>query len=135
MVGRFVTVWATREALLYLCKYIFPVHFLTFNFNFSVVKNVNFYAVNLPILSLVVLILVAWLRGSLQDFLGGPVVKSSPANAGDTGSIPGPGGFHLSQGNQACVPQLLSPWALESMLLNNRSHRKEKLRVVPARHN
>ena len=26
-----------------------------------------------------------------MDFLGGPVVKSPPANAGDTDSIPGPG--------------------------------------------
>ena len=26
-----------------------------------------------------------------QDFPGGAVVKNSPANAGDTGSIPGPG--------------------------------------------
>ena len=26
-----------------------------------------------------------------EDFLGGPAVKSSPANAGDTGSISGPG--------------------------------------------
>ena len=86
----------------------FASSFLDFElYNFFVVKNVNLYAVNLPILSLVALILVAWLRGSLQDFLGGPVVKTSPANAGDTGSIPGPGGFHFSQGNQACVPQLL----------------------------
>ena len=27
----------------------------------------------------------------MLDFLDGPVVKNSPANAGDTGSIPGPG--------------------------------------------
>ena len=27
------------------------------------------------------------------DFPGGPVVRSLPANAGDMGSIPGPGGF------------------------------------------
>ena len=26
----------------------------------------------------------------------GPVVKNLPANAGDTGSIPGPGRFHLT---------------------------------------
>ena len=29
------------------------------------------------------------------DFPGGPVVKNPPANAGDTGSIPGPGGSHV----------------------------------------
>ena len=28
---------------------------------------------------------------------GGPVVKNPPANAGDTGSIPGPGRSHMSQ--------------------------------------
>ena len=30
-----------------------------------------------------------------QDFLGGPVVKYPPANAGDIDSIPGPGRFHM----------------------------------------
>ena len=34
-----------------------------------------------------------------QDFPGGPVVKNMPANAGDTGSIPGLRGFHGLQGN------------------------------------
>ena len=34
-----------------------------------------------------------------EDFPGGPVVGKPPANAGDTGSIPGPGRFHMSQGN------------------------------------
>ena len=28
-----------------------------------------------------------------------PVVKNMPANAGDTGSIPGPERFHMSLGN------------------------------------
>ena len=36
------------------------------------------------------------LRG-LLDFLGGPVVKNPPANAGDSGSIPGPGRFQMEQ--------------------------------------
>ena len=43
------------------------------------------------------------------DFPGGPVVKNPPANAGDTGSNPGLGRFHIPQGNQAHVPQLRSP--------------------------
>ena len=43
-----------------------------------------------------------------QDFSGGPVVKNLPANAGDTGSIPGLGKYHMLQGNIARVPQLLS---------------------------
>ena len=30
-----------------------------------------------------------------NSFLGGPVVKNVPANAGDTGSISGPGRFHM----------------------------------------
>ena len=33
----------------------------------------------------------------------------SLANAGDTGSTPGPGRFHMPSGKSACVPQLLSP--------------------------
>ena len=42
------------------------------------------------------------------DFPGGAVVKNLPANAGDTGSSPGPGRSHMPQSNQACAPQLLS---------------------------
>ena len=34
-----------------------------------------------------------------QDFPGGTVVKNLPANAGDTGSIPGPGRSHMPQSN------------------------------------
>ena len=34
-----------------------------------------------------------------EDFPGVPMVKNPPANAGDTGSIPGPGRFHMPQGN------------------------------------
>ena len=33
-------------------------------------------------------------KPSFRNFSGGPVVKNPPANAGDTGSIPGPGRFH-----------------------------------------
>ena len=32
-------------------------------------------------------------------FLGGPVVKNRPCNAGDMGSVPGPGRFHMPQSN------------------------------------
>ena len=32
-----------------------------------------------------------------QGFPGGAVVKNSPANAGDTGSSPGPGRSHMPQ--------------------------------------
>ena len=35
----------------------------------------------------------------MQDFPGGPGVKNLPANAGNTSSIPGPGGSHVPQSN------------------------------------
>ena len=35
----------------------------------------------------------------MLDFPGGPVVKNPPANAGDTGLIPGQGRFHVQQGS------------------------------------
>ena len=71
-------------------------------------------------------------------FLGGAVVKNLPANAGDTGSSPGPGRSHMPRSNYARAPQLLSlssgarepqllkPTCLEPMLRNKRSHRNEK---------
>ena len=43
----------------------------------------------------------------LRDFPGDSVVKNSPVNAGDTGSIPGPGRPHMVQSNWAIAPQLL----------------------------
>ena len=36
------------------------------------------------------------------------MVKNPPANAGDTGSSPGPGRSHMLWSNEARVPQLLS---------------------------
>ena len=35
----------------------------------------------------------------IEGFLGDPVVMNPPANAGDTGSILGPGRSHMPQGN------------------------------------
>ena len=35
--------------------------------------------------------------------------KNPPANAGNMGSIPGPGRFHMPWSNQAHVSQLLKP--------------------------
>ena len=43
-----------------------------------------------------------------SDFPGGAVVKNPPANAGDMGSIPGPGRSHMLRSNYAHAPQLLS---------------------------
>ena len=66
------------------------------------------------------------------------MVKNLPANAGDTGSSPGPGRSHTPQSNKAREPQLLSlcsrarepqllkPARLEPVLHNKRSHRNEK---------
>ena len=41
----------------------------------------------------------------LRDFPGSPVVKTLPANAEDTGSIPGVGRSHVPWSNEARVPQ------------------------------
>ena len=38
-------------------------------------------------------------RKEMWDFPGGTVVKNPPANAGDTGSSPGPGRSHMPQSN------------------------------------
>ena len=47
-------------------------------------------------------------KNALQDFPGCAVVRDPPANAGHTGSSPGPGTSHLPVSNEAPVPQLLS---------------------------
>ena len=43
---------------------------------------------------------------AIQDLPGGPVVGTTPANAGDTGLIPGPGGSHIPQSNSAHEPSV-----------------------------
>ena len=43
-----------------------------------------------------------------RGFPGGAVVENLPANAGDTGSSPGPGRSHMPRSNWAREPQLLS---------------------------
>ena len=40
------------------------------------------------------------LKVGTRDFPGGPVVKNPPANAGHTGSIPGPGRSHIPWSNK-----------------------------------
>ena len=54
------------------------------------------------------------------------MVKNPPASAGDTGSIPGPATFHMPQGSQAHVSQLLSLSVLEPVFHNKGSRRNEK---------
>ena len=44
----------------------------------------------------------------ILDFPGGSAVKNMPASAGDVGSIPGLGRFHMLWGSWACGPQILS---------------------------
>ena len=56
----------------------------------------------------------------IWDFAGGTVVKNPPANAGDTGSSPGPGRSHMPWSNKAHAPQLLS--------LCSRAHEPQLLR-------
>ena len=65
-----------------------------------------------------------------MDFPGGLVIKNLPANAGNTGSIPGPGRLHMP----VCHNHWVS--ALESALCNKRSHRNKnpehgRSRVAP----
>ena len=59
-------------------------------------------------------------------FPDGPVVKNPPCNAGDTGSIPGPGRSHMPQGNEASDCSYQRPSALQPRLCNQRSHCSEK---------
>ena len=40
------------------------------------------------------------LKDTISGFLGGSVVKNQPAKAGDTGSVPGPGGSHRLRSNK-----------------------------------
>ena len=44
----------------------------------------------------------------IEGFPGGTVVESLPADAGDTGSSPAPGGSHMPRSKGAREPQLLS---------------------------
>ena len=39
--------------------------------------------------------MVTTVNKTIVDFPGGTVVENLPANAGDTGSSPGPGGSHM----------------------------------------
>ena len=58
----------------------------------------------------------------LWDFPGGTVVKNPPANAGDTGSIPGPGRSHMPRSKKARAPQLLSLRATTTEARAPRAH-------------
>ena len=64
-------------------------------------------------------------KSNLWGFPGGAVVENLPANAGDTGSSPGLGRFHMPRSNWACEPQLLSlrVWSLCSATRGRDSER------------
>ena len=47
-------------------------------------------------------------KGQIRGLPGGSVVKNRPANARDTGLIPGPGRSHMPQSTYAHAPQPLS---------------------------
>ena len=84
---------------------------------------------------------------NVLDFPGGTVVKNPPANAGDTGSSPGPGISHMPRSNKARAPQLLSLCATttEAHVPRAQAPQQEKPpqweahapqgKVAPARHN
>ena len=50
------------------------------------------------------------------------MVKNLPANAGDTGLIPGPERSHMPRGNWAHAPQLLSRHARPHALQQEKPH-------------
>ena len=54
-----------------------------------------------------------------RGFPGGSVLRNPPANAGDTGSSPGPASFHMPRSDWAREPQLLS--------LRSRAHEPQLL--------
>ena len=54
------------------------------------------------------------------------VDENPPANAGDVGSIPGPGRSYVLWGNKAYSPELLKPMRPELVLCNKRSLCSEK---------
>ena len=56
-----------------------------------------------------------------MGFPGGLAVKNTPANAGDTGSIPDLGRFNMPR-----ATKLPKPMCLEPMLSNKRNHCNEK---------
>ena len=80
-----------------MCIYIIQKMYTEIKQTWQLVKQVNLYqgSVRVP-------------YNISAGFPGGTVVMNLPANAGDTGSSPGPGRSHMPQSNQAREPQLLS---------------------------
>jgi len=69
-----------------------------------------------------------------KDFPSGPVVKNLPANAGDMGSIPGPGNSLMLQSDMPMCHNYWSPHTLQPRLCNKRSHHNEKPKTKSSPH-
>ena len=67
-----------------------------------------------------------------RGFPGGPVVKSPPANAGDAGSLPGPGRFHVPW---ATKPVHHNYWSPQSRALRSATKEASTMRKKPAHRN
>ena len=66
------------------------------------------------------------------DFPGGPVVKNPPTNAGNVGSIPGPGTeIPRVTGQLSPCATTPEPWHLEPVFCNKRSHCALQLKSSP----
>ena len=108
MAGRFLTIWATREALK-LTPYLFFIH-STYNSSLSVSYMVT----------------ECFLYNYRQDFSGSSDGKESACHAGDLGSSPGlgrsPGGWHGNPLQYSCLENPhgqtrqagYSPWCAKS---------------------
>ena len=48
------------------------------------------------------------IKNQWEGFTGGSVIRNPPASVREPGWTPGPGRFHKSRSNEACMPQLLS---------------------------
>ena len=74
----------------------------------------------------------------MQGFPGGAVVESLPADAGDTGSCPGPGGSHMPQSGWArepwplslCVQSLCSTTGEATTVRGPRTEKKKKKKLL-----
>ena len=75
-----------------------------------------------------VLILVAEDQKRLGGFPGGAVVESPPADAGDTGSCPGPGRSHMPRSGWAREPW---PLSLRVRSLCSATGKKKRLGINP----
>ena len=81
----------------------------------------------------------SFLRMRSWDFPGGALVRNPHANAGDTGSVSGPGRSHMPWSNLSLCTTTTEPARLEPVFLSKCSHHNEKpthhSEVAPAHRN